>query len=158
MYKLSHDTCIKIYRKRGDAREEAKALKHGAGTNYLPELYKTGRNYNVMEYIDGKPLDVYLKQRKVLSKVLAKELVLMLKVLEHIQFNRIDARLRHIFVKDDQKIKVIDHVSAFRYKTDYPIHLYRGLKKLGHLPVFLQQLEELDPDLFKRWEKARMLK
>ncbi|MGY3716636.1 hypothetical protein ACWE42_14045 [Sutcliffiella cohnii] len=99
-----------------------------------------------------------MKQRKVLSKVLAKELVLMLKVLEHIQFNRIDARLRHIFVKDDQKIKVIDHVSAFRYKTDYPIHLYRGLKKLGHLPVFLQQLEELDPDLFKRWEKARMLK
>ncbi|UOE55656.1 hypothetical protein LIT38_00895 [Bacillus sp. CMF12] len=154
VYKLSPDRCIKIYLKEKHAKMEAKVLRSATSSRFFPKIYETGPNYNVMEYIKGRTLNNYLEKEGKLSNEIIKEIVMMLKEMERLNFTRVDARLRHIFITNENKIKVIDHVNSFKISSNYPKHLFRGLKKLGHLQFFLEEANKFESELCMRWRKV----
>ncbi|KON85771.1 hypothetical protein AF332_02340 [Sporosarcina globispora] len=154
VYKLSPDRCIKIYLKEKHARMEANVLRSATSSRFFPKIYETGSNYIVMEYIEGKTLNNYLEKEGKLSNQIIKEIVMLLKEMERLNFTRIDARLRHIFITDENEIKVIDHVNSFKINSNYPKHLFRGLKKLGHLQFFLEEANKFDTEFCMRWWKV----
>lgn len=154
VYKMSPDRCIKIYLREKHAKREAKALRSAASSRFFPKIYETGPNYIVMEYIEGKALNNYLEEEGKLSKPIIKEIVMMLKEMERLNFTRVDARLRHIIITKENEVKVIDHVNSFKIISKYPKHLFRGLKQLGYLQFFLEEANKFDSKLCMRWKKV----
>lgn len=60
--------------------------------------------------------------------------------MERLKFTRMDAYWRHIIVIKDEELKVIDHYSSYTRNRNRPESIFKGLKKLGLLPLFLEEL------------------
>lgn len=63
------------------------------------------QNPNYMEYIEDNTLNNYLEKDGKLSNEIIKEIVMMLKEMERLNFTRVDAPLRHIFITNENKLK-----------------------------------------------------
>ena len=64
----------------------------------------------------------------------------------------VDAPLRHIFVVENEELKVIDHVNGFKRIHPVPLKLLRDLKIMLLKESFLIQVKKLEPDTYKKWE------
>ena len=64
----------------------------------------------------------------------------------------IDAPLRHIFVLENEELKVVDHVNAFKRIHPVPLKLLRDLNIILLKDSFLAQVKKLEPDTFNMWE------
>ncbi len=153
VFKISSDRCVKIYPRQKNALNECNVLKAAQESPIFPKLYESGANYNIIEYIEGPSLYEYLKENRVLTDKVTKQILFILKEMERLNFTRLDSRLNHIIVTKQGELKVIDLVSHFKIKVDHPEFLMIHLRRLGLLPSFLKQVKSIDPHSYQKWEK-----
>lgn len=160
VFQLTPERCVKMYyRSNSDRKAEEKVLKIAQGSPFFPKVFEVGKNYIVMEYIRGVELEQFLIKEKKISGWLTSQLIEMFKEMKRLKLTRLDADLRHIIVKKEEKsIKVIDHVNSLKKYYAYPKHLFKGLSKLGFLDEFIKQVKEKDNTLYKEWKKAGIVK
>ncbi|WP_226679226.1 hypothetical protein [Mesobacillus jeotgali] len=153
VFKLNEQQCVKIYEKKSTLEKEAYALNLGKELSFIPKVYEIGSNYIIMDYIKGTDLKTYLKEKGSISENLTKQIITIAKELERVGFKRINLPLRHLIITENNQIKVIDHVNSMNYKAPVPTDLIKGLKKLKQLDIFMKQVNQLDPEIYKRWTK-----
>lgn len=151
VYQLTTDTCIKLFFHEDTKMKELEALEIGQSSDVIPRLYEHGRNYIVMEYVNGISLSKKLKKEKTIDKQLSEKILHMLDELKRIGFTRYDAEVRHILINENGELKVIDHKRALSSNQTIPIKLLKGLKKRNVLEQFLTHISELSPDKYQKW-------
>lgn len=152
VFKISEDKCVKIYEDPLQAKMEQDALKAAKKNPFMPKVYETGKNFIVMEYLDGPTLKEYLLGSMYMPEDITKKLLQLLKAFKKAKFTMVDAPLRHIFIVNNE-LKVIDHVNAFKRIHQIPVKLLRDLKLLLLKDSFLMQVQKLEPDTYKEWER-----
>jgi predicted Ser/Thr protein kinase len=153
VFKLSEDKCVKIYSDPLQASMEAEALKAGQHLSFFPKVYKTGSNFVVMEYFNAPTLKEYLRNCTYIPESIAKKLLYILAELKRANFTMIDAPLRHIFVLENEELKIVDHVNAFKRIHPVPLKLLRDLNIILLKQSFLAQVKKLEPETFAAWDK-----
>ncbi|WP_226679216.1 protein kinase family protein [Mesobacillus jeotgali] len=153
VFKLSEEKCVKIYTDQLQANMEAEALKAGQHLSFFPRLYETGSNFVVMEYFNAPTLKEYLRNCTYIPESITKKLLSMLNAMKKTNFTMIDAPLRHIFVLENEELKVVDHVNAFKRQHPVPLKLLRDLNIILLKDSFLSRVKKLEPDTFKTWEE-----
>ncbi|WP_179107236.1 hypothetical protein [Sediminibacillus massiliensis] len=152
VFQLSDDKCVKIYPDPLKAQMEQEAIKAGEHLDFFPEIYETGDNYTVMEFFQAPTLKEYLKNSTFLPESITKKLLHILNELKRAEFTMIDAPLRHIFVLDNEELKVIDHVNSFKRQHPVPLKLLRDLNIILLKEAFLDQVKRLDPAMYEEWD------
>ncbi|EEG78110.1 hypothetical protein [Dethiobacter alkaliphilus] len=153
VFRLSPKRCVKIYPQEEHAAMEQEVLRAAKGSQFFPVLYEWGKNYTVMEYIEGQSLYEHLKEGNKITKEIVQKLLLMLKEREQLGIPRRDANLRHVITSENNGIKVIDHVNSYRKKRRVPRQMVRGLEDMGVLKDFLSYVKILDEAELSKWEK-----
>ncbi|WP_246629217.1 hypothetical protein [Mesobacillus maritimus] len=153
VFKLSDEKCVKIYTDPIQAKMEAEALRAGQHLPFLPKLFETGHNYIVMEYFDAPTLKEYLRNCTYIPESITRKLLSMLRDMQKAKFTMIDAPLRHIFVLENEELKVVDHVNAFKRIHPVPLKLLRDLNIILLKDSFLSRVKQLEPDTYKRWDR-----
>ena len=152
VFKLSEEKCVKIYSDTVQAKMEKEALQAGQHLPFMPKLYDSGSNYVVMEYFNAPTLKEYLRNCLYIPESITKKLLSILSGLKKAKFTMIDAPLRHIFVLENEELKVVDHVNGFKRNHPVPLKLLRDLKLILLKDSFLSQVKKLEPETFKTWE------
>jgi predicted Ser/Thr protein kinase len=151
VFKLSEDKCVKIYSDPVQAKMEAKALEAGQHLPFMPRLFESGSNYVVMEYFNAPTLKEYLRNCTYIPVSIAQKLLYLLKELKNANYPVVDAPLRHIYVVENEELKVVDHVNAFKRNQPVPLKLLRELNTILLKDSFLEQVKRLEPDTYKEW-------
>lgn len=154
VFRLSADRCVKIFARKKDARKEAEALRLAQSSSIIPILYDAGKNYVVMEHVQGSSLADYLLEKGELTESVSEQIVFILHEMKRLKFTRIDTQVRHIIVTSQKPYKVIDHANAYRSKRKVPLRLCKGLYDLGMLETFLNQVKKIDSSLYSKWEQV----
>lgn len=154
VFKISGDQCVKIYAKQEHALSEGAVLKAAQEAGITAKLYEVGEKYVIMEYIEGHSLKQYLESKGDITEDLAKKILFLLKEMKRLKFTRLDARLDHIMITQDNELKVIDLVYSFSLEKQcsIPEKLLKGLRKFGLLSLFLEQVKKLDPEAYQEWK------
>ncbi|OGO78965.1 MAG: hypothetical protein A2Y23_02415 [Clostridiales bacterium GWB2_37_7] len=153
VFKIDDYKCIKVYENEKIAEEEKQAYLRTTGSPIMPILYETGPKYIIIEYINGPNLKHYLIKEGRMSKDMSQELIKMFYEMERLGFLRKDESLRHILIKANKEIKVVDHVYAFRLKNPMPVKLFKQLNEIGMLNMFIEHVLNMAPDLYKAFKK-----
>jgi predicted Ser/Thr protein kinase len=152
VFKISSDKCVKICAKPEYAQKEGAVLKIAQESPIIPRLYEVGENYIIMEYLEGPTLFQYLQSGGLLTENIISQILFVLKEMKRLKFTRQDADLRHLIVTKDGELKVIDHYSSYTKSRTRPELIFKGFKKLGLLPMFLEKLQEMDYDSYMKWK------
>ncbi|PLS17537.1 serine/threonine protein kinase [Bacillus sp. M6-12] len=155
VFRVSDESCVKVYAKKRHCVRESKALLAAQDSNFVPKVYEVGSNYILMEFIEGESLNDYLKSKEKFPAAVAEQLVGIFKKMKKVGFTRIDGSIRHFLVADDGTIKVIDHVNSMRSVSSRPDQFFRDLRKLKLLNDFMMQLKSLDPELYEAWTERK---
>ena len=132
------------------AKMENEAIKAGQHLPFMPRLYESGPNYIVMEYFNAPTLKEYLRNCTYIPESIVKKLLYVLNELKKAKFTMIDAPLRHIFIVENEELKVIDHVNCFKRIHPVPLKLLRDLKIILLKDSFLSQVKKLEPGHLQR--------
>jgi predicted Ser/Thr protein kinase len=95
------------------AKEEAEIYRVLQGTPYYPTLYDSGKNYLVIDYIEGNTLFNCLEKGLPIKNDHIKEIDYALMLARNKGLNPSDVHLRNIFLTPRGEIKMID-VARFR--------------------------------------------
>ncbi|WNF37194.1 hypothetical protein RJD24_01680 [Bacillaceae bacterium IKA-2] len=152
VFKLSEDRCVKIYRTELHAKMEQDAYKTGQHLPFFPKVYEIGLNYLIMEYFNKPNLKEYLKKSMYMKESMAKQLLDILKTLKQTGYSMIDAPLRHLFVLENEELKLIDLVNAYKREHSIPNKLLRELNLIHLKDSFLSHVKNLEPELYEEWE------
>lgn len=151
VFRLSEDRCVKIFLKEKNAKKEKEALIKGQDLPFMPRFYEAGPNYIIMEYIEGPSLRDYLKEQGTISQSITQQLVSMKREMRRLGFTNLDrCVIRHIFVDNQQVLKVVDHASSYDQKP-IPVRLLDTLTELGLIEPFMQQVKVMDSELYFEW-------
>ncbi|MBO8172192.1 MAG: hypothetical protein H0Z33_09900 [Bacillaceae bacterium] len=153
VYRISPRKCVKIYDSRKQAMKEIKSYIMAQGSSITPKIHEFGSRYMLMEYLDGKNLNKYLREKGKISRSMTRKILKLLKKMKKSGFVDRDPRLRHIFITRRGKLKVIDLVNVYKRKRKYPIRMIKDLSKIGLDRAFLKKVRKLEPDTYKRWKK-----
>lgn len=153
VFQLSEERCVKIYSNTLQAQMELEALKAGQHLAFFPRLYGYGENYIVMEYFNAPTLKEYLRNCTYIPESIAKKLLYILGEMRKAQFTMVDAPLRHIFVLENEELKVIDHVNAFKRIHPVPLKLLRDLNMMLLKESFLSLVRKFEPDTYQTWQR-----
>jgi predicted Ser/Thr protein kinase len=153
VFKLSEDRCVKIYINTLQAKMELEALQAGQHLPFFPRLYEHGENYIVMEYFNAPTLKEYLRNCTYIPESITKNLLFILNEMKKAQFTMVDAPLEHIFVLENEELKVIDHVNALKRIHPVPLKLLRDLNIILLKESFISQVKKLEPMTYAIWEK-----
>ncbi|MFC0470705.1 serine/threonine protein kinase [Halalkalibacter kiskunsagensis] len=158
VFELSKTKCVKIYPHSYSRNLEEDILKDVQKSEFFPKIYETGNKYIVMENIHGTPLDNYLKNTRELPEWIIYKLLHLLTEMKKFHFTRIDVKLRHVLIlEEEKKVKVIDHVNSRQKVTPYPKNLLKGLEKMGFLATFIQKVKKIDKTIYDEWKKQGAL-
>jgi RIO-like serine/threonine protein kinase len=154
VFKISSDKCVKIYANQKNVLKESEAYKATQESPIVPKLYEVGENYIIMEYIEGPTLEQYLETEGNVTEDITKKILFLLKEMKLLKFIRVDANIKQIFVTKQGELKVIDHANSFKIKErpNRPESLMKGLKNLGLLSSFLEQVKNIDPQFYLEWK------
>lgn len=152
IYMLPEDKVIKICFNPESCKREYDILEKVNGNKYFPKVYGMSGNYMIRDYIDGIPLNKYIK-RFGLSKELSLNLIDLLEEFKKLKFSKLDLRCKDVIVKPDETVMVIDPKKFYSKNRDFPRHLTKGLYKLHVLKFFMKAVKEERPDLFNQWNK-----
>lgn len=138
---------LKVYKSSSLCKREYKILKLMEGNNYFPKILNCKGKFMLREYIDGTPIQEYIKQNG-LSRKLALNLIDFSKEFEELRL-RLDGVSKHVFIQADENIKVVDprRKKHYMYKS-----ILRTLKKVDVLDKYLKVLEEEKPELRRKWD------
>ncbi|MDQ1145681.1 putative Ser/Thr protein kinase [Bacillus sp. SORGH_AS 510] len=153
VFKISEEKCVKIYTDPLQAKMEAEALKAGQHLSFFPRVFKTGSNFIEMEYFNAPTLKEYLRNCTYIPESITKKLLDVLREMKKTKFTMLDAPLRHIFVLENEELKLIDHVNAFKRNHPIPLKLLRDLNIILLKESFLSQVKKLEPETFETWQK-----
>lgn len=148
--KIDEQRCIKVFLSEEFADIEKQAYLKTLGSPIMPILYEIGNKYMIIEYINGPDLKSFLLQQGNMPHGIVIELVNMFLEMDRLCFLRRDESLRHILVKEDQKIKIIDHYYAFTLFNPLPVKLFKQLEEINLLDVFIEEGSKLEPTLFSK--------
>jgi len=104
------------------------------------------------EYIEGTPLNHYLRRRPLTRELSAQLIALFLELRER-GFRRRDMRLSHIIVTPEGRIRIIDPTNLNKDRRDFPRKFWKGMRRRRYADVFIEHMRELEPDLLQRWSK-----
>lgn len=152
VFELPNNKAIKIFQESKCCREEGKILIKVDKSKYFPKVYSLGKFYIVREKVDGNRLDYYIKKRGFNYEI-SEQLYDLIREFKKLNFTKIDARCRDIYITSENKIKVIDPKQYYKKKVNYPRHLMKGLEKLGVLDSFLEDIRLIDVKTAGEWEK-----
>ncbi|MEC1525103.1 hypothetical protein P9D43_24150 [Neobacillus niacini] len=153
VFKLSEKRCVKIYSNTLQAQMELEALKAGQHLAFFPRLYEYGENYIVMEFFNAPTLKEYLRNCTYIPESITRKLLYVLGEMRNAQFTMVDAPLRHIFVLENEELKVIDHVNAFKRVHPVPLKLLRDLNMMLLKESFLSQVRKFEPATYETWQR-----
>lgn len=153
VFKLSEDTCVKIHADPEQAKMETEALEAGKHLTFVPKVFDSGKNFIVMEYFHAPTLKEYLRNCTYIPESIVKKLLMILRELKKANFTMLDAPLRHIFVLENEELKVIDHVNAFKRNQPVPLKLLRDLDNIFLKDSFLNQVKRLEPKTHQAWNR-----
>jgi RIO-like serine/threonine protein kinase len=153
VFKLSEDKCVKIYSDPVHAKMEVEALKTVKSLPFMPKVFDSGSNYIVMEYFNAPTLKEYMRDCTYIPESITKKLLYIVKELETAKFTMVDVPLRHIFVVQNEELKVVDHVNSFKRSHPVPLKLLRDLNRILLKDSFLAQVKKLEPDTYKKWDQ-----
>jgi predicted Ser/Thr protein kinase len=153
VFKLSEERCVKIYSNTLQAQMELEALKAGQHLFFFPRLYGYGENYIVMEYFNAPTLKEYLRNCTYIPETFTRKLLSILNEMKKAEFTMVDAPLRHIFVLENEELKVIDHVNAFKRIHPVPLKLLRDLNMMLLKESFLSQVKRMEPETYEIWQQ-----
>ncbi|MDQ0218887.1 kinase [Peribacillus cavernae] len=151
VFKLSRRRCVKIYWSPNGARKEAQVMKDGQDSPLMPTLYEVGDNYIVMEYIEGQTLEDIMLEGGITESLTA-NILAMLDEMKRLNFSRVDAVARHVFITKRGGIKLIDHTNSYIKDSPYPKRLLNRFKRLNQLDTFLDHVERIEPKVYDEWK------
>lgn len=151
VYLLPDGRVIKIFKNQKNCEKEYMILKAVDGSRHFPKAYEGVGNYIIRDYVGGECLKDYIK-RKGLSRRLAINLIELIDEFKRLNFTKLDARCRDIYVQDGEFLMVIDPKYSYTREKDFPRHLAKGLNKLGVLGKFMEVLKKERPKLYKDWK------
>ncbi|MCM3674225.1 kinase [Peribacillus simplex] len=152
VFKLSEDSCVKIFLKPEVAKQEKEAMLKGQGLTFMPKLFESGHNYIIMEYIYGPSLRDYLQEHGTITESITRQIVFMKREMKRLGFTNLDiCVIRHIFVDKQQILKTVDHANAYKRKP-IPVRLLNTLSELGLIDLFLQQVKDMDQEFYSEWK------
>ncbi|MDV4151854.1 protein kinase [Clostridium sp. AL.422] len=152
VYELPSNKAIKIFQDAKCCKEEGEILKKVSKSEYFPRIYNLGKFYIVRDKIRGNRLDHYIK-KKGFSYEISELLYKLMIEFKKLNFTKIDARCRDIYITNDKNIMVIDPKQCYKKKVKYPRHLMKGLEKVGVLESFIEDLRIIDKKIAMDWEK-----
>nr|WP_163100468.1 protein kinase family protein [Peribacillus alkalitolerans] len=117
------------------AKEEAEIYKILRGTSYYSSLHEAGKNYLVIDYIEGHTLFSCLEKGIPISIESLKEVDRALGLAKEKGLNPSDVHLRNIIITFDGKVKLID-VARFRQTKN--CSQWKDLKAAFHM-FYLQR-------------------
>ncbi len=152
IYLLPEGKVIKICYSAKACRKEYEILQKIKKNKYFPRAYGMMGNYMIRDYVDGIPLNKYVKKHGF-SRELAVKLIELLEEFRKLNFKKLDTRCKDIMVLPDGKLMVIDPKKFYSKNRSFPRHLSKGLYTLGVLDTFLEVVREQRPVLYKEWHK-----
>lgn len=151
VYKLPEGKVIKVCFEEEKCRKEYLILKRIHKNQYFPRVYGMCGNYMIRDYVEGIPLNKYIKTYGF-DRELAIKILKLLKEFRKLKFAKEDVRCKDIMVQPSGTLMVIDPKKCYSKKRDFPRHLCKGLYKLGVLEQFMKALQETEPKQYKRWK------
>jgi RIO-like serine/threonine protein kinase len=151
VFKLNNQQCVKVYSRMTFCKREKRAYENVNASLIFPRIYETGRNYIILEYIDGPSVEEHLITNKSITETLAEKLLHVIEEMERLNFPRVDFSLRHCLFDIEGNLKLIDLVNSFKVNRKVPTRLFKDLKRLGLLNAFLDYIRKLRPEYYQKW-------
>jgi len=151
IYLLPEGKVIKICKSIKSCRKEYDILRKIRKNKYFPKVYGMAGNYMIRDYVDGIPLNQYIRQHG-LDRELALRIIELLEEFKRLKFKKLDIRCKDIMVRPDRRLMAIDPKKFYTKDRSFPRHLSKGLYKLGVLNVFMAIARQERPKLYKKWE------
>lgn len=145
-------TVIKICSIERSCISEYEVLKAAEGSPYFPRVYERIGKAMLREFVRGETLPIYLRKNK-LSRKLALNLIGLIEEFKRLGFRRMDIRGAHIFVQEDESVKVIDPSSQIARQQRYPKSMLKELRRQRCSNSFYTILKQERPDLYKQWKR-----
>lgn len=111
------------------AKTEAEIYEQLQDVHYFPTVYESGKNYVVMNHIEGLTLFECLKQGRSVTPRHIEEIDRALALASEKGLNPSDIHLRNIFITPGDEIKLID---VARYRQTKECEQWSDLKKAYH--------------------------
>lgn len=153
VYEVPGRKALKIFQEKNICKEEADILLKVRKSKYFPKIISYGDYYILREVIDGERLDHYIKKHGM-SEKLARNIIKTLKEFKKLNFTKLDARCRDLYVCEHEIVRVIDPKQCYKRKVKYPRHLMKGLEGIEALDEFLDYVKKEDIKLYKFWKKS----
>lgn len=150
VYLIASDRVIKVCKDSKSCIYESFILTRTNVSKYFPKIYDYDEHFIIREYVDGEPLNSYIKKNG-LNNDLINKIICLAEEFYSLGFTKIDIRCRDIMVRRDESLMVIDPKGSYTRNVSYPRHLMKGLNKLGVLEDFIDFLKEHRFELFKEW-------
>jgi predicted Ser/Thr protein kinase len=150
VFKIDDNRCVKIYCRSQDLERELHCLKLGAKVGICPQVFFSGDNFIVMEYMNCPTVLEYLENNPI-NKELTVKLIELLDLFEKAGYNRFDHSLRHIYLVPDDKLRIIDVVHMIKSQ---PVNLAdKIISEMGaNTEDFIQFVQEISPKWYNRWK------
>lgn len=150
VYLTPEGYALKIFYKEKKAKDEVKILELVSKSRFFPKVLFIAHNMVLREYVSGVTLKKYLSDHG-LSYNLSCEIIDLIEDFKSMKFKRLNIRNAHIFVDENEKIKVIDPRKIFSKNTPYPKDIIKVLVSLNLFDAFLKNVVDYRPDLLKYW-------
>lgn len=150
VYKIDEEKCIKVFKRKNYCENEVFTLLISQNDSHFPKLYSYGDNYIIRELIKGIDLDKYLLNNS-LTPALSNKILELYDAMYRVGFSRLDTALFHIFITDNEDIKLIDTARAMSKNVVYPTLIINALNDLGYKNQFLSYVKIVRPDILKKW-------
>lgn len=152
VFRLTEDTCVKIYAEKQYKSMEEEAYERLKGFSCAPKVYELGSSYMVMEYLDGVILNHYLKDHEM-DELMSVALVLILEELKDYGVESGDIELNNVIVQADGTLKIYDFVNIYNNQRKIPFFMLNSLAKNNRLKMFLKHVKKYDQVRHKNWVK-----
>lgn len=153
VYLTPNGHALKVFRNKSNCAAEYNILKKVEGSKYFPKIIKKTKFCILREYVSGEILKDYIIKNG-LSKKLAINLIKLVQEFQRLNFKKLDMRGAHIFVQNDESVKIIDPRKSFKKKVLIPFSLIGTIDKSGALDDFMKILVIKRPDLAILWMDA----
>lgn len=151
VYRLNDQQCLKVYNNLSHLQKELRVLQDAQRYPQFPRLYFHGENYMIRAYCPGPNAKQYLREHGFTPDFAAK-LLELLDIFKELNFTKLDCRLTHIIVTEEENLQVIDPARSMGTVCAIPKRMLKGLTRLGYADAFLRYVQQNRPDLYASWQ------
>lgn len=152
VYLLPDSKVIKVFHNSDSCKRQIDILENVSCSRFFPAVYDYDDYSIVMEFVYGSTLSYYFKKNNI-DMHISLELVELIEEFKRLGFTKLDARLGHIYLQQDETIKVIDPRGCYTLVRPYPSSMLRGLKERNVLSDFFACIKPFYPDYYRYWSR-----